>query len=662
MLLAKSSLLPQLLLLLAAFLLLLTPPFLLDLLRERALEFVARAVLRLDLARVRVLALAEIPARALRRRIRAPVPTSRMVPGLVVRAAETRVRGVPVRRVLLLLLLPAAVRGGGGGGVVETVVEIVSHLAEIRLDGARRVARGGASAGFTPRVVIRRGAIVARVAFFFFASRARFSRRVIRHLRLEFALVLRLFPPRGGGGGAILVLRPVGPARAAHRAGRTAPALAILARRRVLRAGGESRRGGFLGDVERVLIGVVHARVVVAQRDAVLIHAVESAVVHVLDDVAHADSLHVARARLLSLELFAARLLRHLLLELGGVLSLSLVFAVASLLVRVVDVAEAALRARTLLLVEHQPGGHGVLRHGTGSAVGVRVVVRARAERVRVRLALLLRGEVLVVLQLSLARQAFAGLVLGLGRGAPVGRVRGGDGAAGLGVHRGSTAAHGGAGGDPAAPAALREERLALREVHLDARNRAFGGSEGRPRGRGLGARTPVVRRGDAGREGDNAIRARRRRRVRATVCSWGSTLRARRCAEAAHFKSRHRSWSTALTDAASPVVEKIARLWVEAPRALTRAGGRRARVISPHARARSGVVARKPEHVRRPARLTVRRCSRLAHRRATVPRPFPRGGHPPPLMPRSRRPPFTLRPSRATTSRTCVTSSRSAR
>ena len=93
-----------------------------------------------------------------------------------------------------------------------------------------------------------------------------------------------------------MILRPLGPARAAHRAGRTAPALAVLARRRVLRACGVSRRGGLLGDVEGVLVGAVHARVVVAHRDAILIHAVESAVVHVLDDVAHADSLQVARA------------------------------------------------------------------------------------------------------------------------------------------------------------------------------------------------------------------------------------------------------------------------------------------------------------------------------------------------------------------------------
>ena len=214
--------------------------------------------------------------------------------------------------------------------------------------------------------------------------------------------------------------------------------------------------------------GRVDLSVVVPERDAVFVDAVESAVVHVADDVSHAHRREVGAAVLALLHLLPALALGHLLLELGGVPALALGGSREALGVGApVDVAQPALGTGPLLLVKHEPGGgvrgrgRGVVAEGTAAAgpggiVRGPEVVGANRSGVRgvVRLTL---GEVLVVLRLALAREAVAGHLLGLGARAPIagvaGRARGGH-------HRGRAAR------GRVRPAAAREERLALGDVH----------------------------------------------------------------------------------------------------------------------------------------------------------------------------------------------------
>jgi hypothetical protein len=215
--------------------------------------------------------------------------------------------------------------------------------------------------------------------------------------------------------------------------------------------------------------GRVDLSVVVPERDAVFVDAVESAVVHVADDVSHAHRREVGAAVLALLHLLPALALGHLLLELGGVPALALGGSREALGVGApVDVAQPALGPGPLLLVKHEPGGgvrrggRGVVAEGTAAAgpggiVRGPEVVGTNRSGVRgvVRLTL---GEVLVVLRLALAREAVAGHLLGLGARAPIagvaGRARGGH-------HRGRAAR-----GRRVRPAAAREERLALGDVH----------------------------------------------------------------------------------------------------------------------------------------------------------------------------------------------------
>ena len=228
--------------------------------------------------------------------------------------------------------------------------------------------------------------------------------------------------------------------------------------------------------------GRVDLSVVVPERDAVFVDAVESAVVHVADDVSHAHRREVGAAVLALLHLLPALALGHLLLELGGVPALALGGSREALGVGApVDVAQPALGPGPLLLVKHEPGGgvrrggRGVVAEGTAAAgpggiVRGPEVVGANRSGVRgvVRLTL---GEVLVVLRLALAREAVAGHLLGLGARAPIagvaGRARGGH-------HRGGSRAGGGFDPPPRAKNASRSamSMLCFPRAERDGRTR----------------------------------------------------------------------------------------------------------------------------------------------------------------------------------------------